>query len=683
MAKKRLDIGQLYQGVSEQPAWRRQTGQTDEVVNLRCDPLEGLRKRNSTDLVNRTGLLSSLNPYIISMRQFIIFIFDYQATGLGIIVYDRDAGGNVQVIAPYGWTYLNGAAFAEIDTTAAIDTLMILNRTITPTTGATPNYSVAGTVNQFSQLPDYTTVAAGTFYKVRLIENYDPSGYYLNVDPNSPTLPTGFQIDTNVRGWQQVPAPNDPDGHYNATTLPHRLIYDSAANTFTFEPCLWRDRMSGNKKTNKVMPWANVGLKTICFHKGRLFMMGRDAITAGASSPNQSIFNLFVGDVLNNVVDSDRISIDINLANIGTPQRSLSVGNDLFVNCQNGQLSFSANDQALTGTNGRYVQVGDHRTQDIPLASNGPEIVLVDQFGFVQLFRWINSLEGVQYQGSITEHVPTLLKNETVTGVYFINNTIFVTTASARVYVHERAAAGGQIIQLAWNKNIFYEKTVYMDAWKNYIYLTQKGTSTFHSILKYQHQKNTDSSEDFTPRLDRRQIATISQSDTSYSRYDPFANKTYITFEDSTPTTTTVQLVNVTDGIKLYPVSCAGSVAAFNGDLRGKVCHWGFIYDSYTVLSKIWPQADIRPTLSALVVFHKDSTNYTVEIYPPDYTPIVNEWNGPNLFSYKLNAKALDTGTSRWPAQGDGRFTNVRISCNDAGTMTISAVEFQAQTGSN
>lgn len=673
--KHRLDIPQLYQGVSEQPAWRRQSGQVEDCTNFRLDPLEGARKRNGTDLAAELGLSGSLTPYITTMRQFEIYIFDFQATGLGIIVRDRDAGGNVEVRAVRGWTYLNGASIDQIDTTTAIDTLIIHNRSVVPTTQATPNYTVTATVNVFTDLP--TDAAPNTFYRVRDTENYDPPGYYLKMDANNPVVPTGFTPDIIFNGWMRVPAPNDPDGAFTKSTLPHRLVYDPATNTFAFDQCPWKDRLSGNTNTNKVMSWANQGIRSVCFHQGRLFFLGRNVITAGAASPNQSVFNLFVDDV-NNILDTDRISIDIAATNIGIPQRSVSVGNDLFISCENGQLAFSSADQALTGTNGRYRQVGDFRCSDVPLATNGSEVVVLDQFKHVQLFHWQNIVAGTQYMGSLSDHAPTFLKNDTISRLFYLNTTVFALTTTNKVYVHERFSSGGQVVQLAWSEFDFYEPTVFMDSWKNYHWLIQKGA--WHTALRYQHVKNTDSDDDFIPRLDRRQAGTVTST---YGAYDSATDTTRIRFDGRNPTLTNAYLVTA-DKRFLSPSRVEGIYAYFAGNHMNTSCQWGFGVDAEMTLSKIYAGTnDIRPTLSRVVVGRKDSSNYSMGIGRHGSIIRSVDWSAPTLFGYELGDVALDTGVDKWIAQGDARTTDVTISCNGPGTVTLSFIELQLQSGGN
>lgn len=671
--KAKLDIGPLYRGMSQQPAWRTQSGKVKRAVNMRLDPLEGARKRNPTDIHAELGINGNLEPYITSMRQFIIFIYDYQATGRGIYVLDRDTGSTIPVDAPDGWSYLNGASIGEIDTTSAIDTMMVLNRTKIPLVDTTPNYSVTGTVLAFSELPESASV--GSFYKVEITENNDTPGYYLKVDPNNPVAPNGFSLIDLVGSWLKVPAPRDKNASYRQTTMPHRLVYNSTTNRFTFSKAEWRDRKTGTEQSNKTMPWADIGIQCIAFHNsGRLFLIGKNGtITAGASAPNQSIFNLFVENI-GNVLDSDRVATDVYLANIGRPLRCLGVGNDLFISCENGQMVFTSADQALTGTNGNYRQVSDFRSQDVPLASNGNEIVLVDQFGAVQLFAWRDNIVGVQYQGSLMDEVPTLLKGETVKRLFYINSTIFVTTASANVYVHERFALGGEIVQMAWGKYTFYERTVYMDAWKENLYLVQKGA--FHCVLRYQHHKNTSDSDDFQARLDRRQTTTLTTG------YDAQTDRTAVTFLNRNPTLTNAFLRTST-GVIMSPVAVDGTTAFFPGNLVGINCTWGFGIEAEIELTKIHPQSDVRPTLSRIVIGHKDSSNYSVTVVAQGRTARTQSWNAPALNIYELGEKALDTGISKWAAQGDARYTDVIITCDGPGTMTISFVQYQIQTGSN
>lgn len=680
MSKSRMDIAQLWQGMSQQPPWRRNQGQVDLAQNVRLDPLEGARKRNSTYIHAELGLPGTGTlPYVVTMRQFYLFIYP-----TGIVAYDRDLGGNIPINNPQGWSYLATSTIDSIDTTTAIDTIVILNRNVRPNTRHSPDYTLKGTVNIYRELPT-TGVSAGDVYKVLDTDNYDPPGQYMYIDPTNPTVPAGFVLDPNLSGnWMRVPAPFDPSARYVGSTMPHRLYFDADAGQygeFTFEEIPWVDRLSGNNATNPKMPWVRDGLNSVCFHQGRLFLIGNTSVTAGGSSPNQNIFNLYVDNINGAVKDSDPIALDINLPNIGRPQRSLPIGGDLLISCENGQLAFSTNSGTpFTPSNGQYRQVGNFRALDIPLASNGSEVALIDEFSRIQLFglSQTSTIQYVTYYGSLSDHVPTLLMNDTIRRLHLIDTTLFVTTASNTVWVHERFRQGNEIIQLAWEKSVFYEPTYYMDNWKNQIYILSKGP--FLCINRYQHVKNTDDQQDFLPRLDRLQAAALAAP---FASYDHGTNLTRVNFYQRDPMLTNAFLVTPFGGF-LRPTSVDGNNAFFEGNWMGLHCQWGFSFEAIMDLSDIYPASDVRPTLSRIVLLMKDTSNFTLTINNPDRTIRTVDWNSPATTGYTLGLGLMGyTGYAKFPAQGDARTTTIRISNNTPGTFTLSAVEYYLQQGSN
>ena len=663
--KQRLTISSLYKGMSQQPPWRQQTGQVEEALNFTLDPLEGARKRNPTLYYDVMGIDPAVTYHFAQMRNFVF------AIGGGVIHWKNlETGYGATVVALDGWGYLAGATADSIDTTTAVDTLIVLNRNVIPQTEHTPRYARAGTVDVFSELPDDAT--EGQIYRVLISENHDPAGHYMRINPGNPVIPDGFKLGPIHGNWMRVPAPNQPQARYTASTMPHRITYDSTNNRMLFEQCNWQDRLSGTYHTSKRMPWVNVGLRSVCFHSGRLFLLGYDNITSGGSSPNQSVFNLYPEDI-NDITDSDRIAIDIVSSNVGRVQRSLSIGNDLLICCENGQLVFSSGDEVLSSINGRYRQIGDIRSPDKPLATNGGEIALTDEYKRLHLFKWEDLTRGVMYKGSLSEHVPNLI-TENIDRLYYINDTIFIATDSTTVYVHERLGVDGEILSTAWSKFTFPVRTYFMSQWKEWIYLYQK--SVRYEVNKYKHKRQPVEQSFDNIRLDRMKWTTP-------DGYNTQTNETRFNMGDRDFYGPTTSMLVVDQSFVAHPVERVEGTYVY---VKGNIplpCRCGYPIDARLKLSKIYAgQSDVRLPLSRVVVGYRDSSSFNVEIGRTGSTKI-QTYPGIRTDLYTLGASQQQSGTSRFIAAGDAKTTEITIRSNDAGTVTVDFVELQLVPGDN
>ncbi|MGH7130335.1 MAG: hypothetical protein ACREJO_00100 [Phycisphaerales bacterium] len=652
--KRRLDIARLYQGVSQQPPWRRQVGQVEESINYQLDVLEGARKRNATELIAELSLPSG-NYYWTTLRDKIVAIgnssiYAFDRSGTRVTIEDQTGG----------FGYLSGITPATTRVATAIDTLVVCNTGTTVTTTATATFSVTQEVRLFSDLPDSAHATIGGYYKVKVDENFDLAGHYYW---------------SSSLEWIRVAAPADADGSYTATTMPHRLVYDETHNKFVFSRCPWKDRLSGNTRTNKTMPFVGSTVQAVAFHSARLFLMARTAVCSGGSGPNQSVFNLFT-DNISAVVDSDPISIDINLPNIGKPLDCCSLGNELFIDCENGQLAFGSADKALAPANGRVRKLGDYKSMGKTIANSGPEAVIIDQYGDCYLYRFADVLTGVQLAGNLNTQSPTYVPSTSINRAYFIDSTLFVGQTGADVYVHERFASGGEVIQLAWSKYTFFEQTVHIDAWQNYVYLVQTDGSHF-SLLRYRHKILETTTGNFDVRFDRREYKTATS-------YDALNNETLFVVTGRTPASSTGWYVASSDGLILPVSRVSGTNLYVNGKHNSGSFYVGKVYTASMTLSKIWATNDVRSTLSRIVVGHKDTTDYVVTMGRANSgVTRSSHFNGVRSGLSTINGSLVDTGIFQTMAGGDARYTDITISNATPGTVTLSFVELQVQQGAN
>lgn len=653
----RISVTDLWQGMSTQPPWKRHPGQVENAQNFHLDVRSGARKRSPTRLVKNVST-SIVDPdgdfYIETIRGATIFIGDGE-----IIGFDED--GN-QLTVSGDLSYLDGVTPDDIDTTVAIDTMVICNRNTVMQTERTDDYTVKGEVDFFSDLDDLDPPPDdGDVYKVLTSENFDPVGYY--------------QYDEDEDEWNRIAAPNQPSGSVRTSTWPHRLVYDEDAGTLTFSEIPSNDRLSGNQITNPRFPIVSETCQSVQFYDGRLAYIGTDTINLTAAG---DIFTVYVNDV-NNMVDDDPISRQITIKNVGTPKRTEQVGDALVIVCENGILEYSAgSDRPLSpATNlGRIRQLADFKARDVRPGVAGGRIVLADQFNDLHVFQWSNSTLTVEYSGSTTSHVSGLLDGVTIDGIYLNNLTTYVTTDTDTMYVHDLFFQEGQLAQSAWSKYDFSgETTALVSAWGNEIRLWQKRSGRQWSLVNYQHRETAaPTGFDFDPRLDRRELVS--------GTYDFKTNRTRFAISGREAGDFAVRVVTTktpsgeTSHEYLTPIASSGSNIWVQGNWSGYDHYIGTPIDAELEFSKFYAGAStVRPMLAGFNVFHHESTNYTIQAGRKGTTLREIEWQ-----SFYLNAKSLgetmvETGHSRNLLLGNGQETTIKIVNDGPGTCTISDIE--------
>jgi hypothetical protein len=666
----RIPIDQLWQGQSKQPPWKVIPGQLPQIVNFTCDVLVGARKRNATDLIADIAgsiLDSGTDYYITSLREFRVFIGDRQ-----IVVLDAQ-GNQIPVIdeTATDFQYLEGFNSTTGDSTASIDTLVMVNRTKRVAMEATDDYDVLSEVINYSDLfktpeeqddLDPTEQPVGAHFRVLEDENLDVAGIYAKTykDP-----------DGNAENdmWERVPAPADPDGHADRTTWPHRLVYLPDSNTFAYDVIPFNDRLSGNSITNEVFPFVGQTIQSVRFMDGRLFFIGRDSLNATAAS---DIFTIF-GNNVNNLTDDDRLSLDITQKNVGLPLRSEVVGEALVILCENGQLSFGSADQALTAINGRIRQISSFKGLDIYPGTDGKRLVMMDADKATRVFQWDELSRSVQYVGSTTEHVTGLFDDQNIESIVLDNTTTFVLTDTSTVWVHDMYFEGNALKQSAWSKYEFNETVKHIDAWADRIRLISLGETW--TLMTYSHRKAINPGGfDFDPRLDRRQLlqgiylSDLDQTQFELENRDASMTRTWVV--------TTIDHSGNTSIEWFQPVWVNGRKFRIEGKWSNSTHYVGWEIDSEIELSKLWAgPADVRPMLNRVNVFHDESTDYLLEAGAERGKQRRVEWNSNYLNTRRLNESMVETGVNSNLVLGDARYTTVRISNSTPGTVTVSAIE--------
>lgn len=673
----KIPVNSLWMGMTVQPTWRQYPGQVALAKNATLDPLEGARKRNATTLVAdiSTDLLNPIHNHgIISLRQFRIFVRE------GVIVALDGDGSEVEVIdeTDTGYTYLIGTNLNNIEYTAGIDTIVLVNKLTAVEMEATPDYEVLSEVLVYSDLfkspldwstpgdplvdPDPTEAEVGAHWQVITDENLDCAGYYVKT----------------ADGWDRCAAPNDPDGRASRETWPHLLVYNPSTEKFYYREMAINDRLSGNSITNPVFPFVGSTIESVQFMDGRLCFIGRSTMNFAAAG---DIFTVFVDNV-NNITDADPISTDINFSNVGLPLRSEQVGDSIVVICENGALSYASVQDALSPVknNGKLRQVSDKKFLDIYPGTDGKRLVTMDHQKRIWVFQWDEETRSIAELGSLNQHVIGIFDAHTIDGLHVDGTTTYVTTTIATTFVHDMFMnADGTLAQSAWGQYEFTgnERLRYIDTWQDKIRFYVRSPQG-HSFLEYQHRKPISPTDcDFDPRMDRREVQE--------GTYIPATDETEFVLSGRNADLNNVWVVTTRtpdDNISQEwhrPVWVHGRNFRIKGKWTGYEHYLGWDFNYNVVLSKL----SAGPSTANLVFrgqqgfFFVDTTDIEVRVTRQGEAT----HKSIKSSSFVLGAKSMDaaqseTGELRLLILGNAKDTKVEVFSNTPGSCTFSAIEW-------
>jgi hypothetical protein len=296
MPKVSRPIPSLLNGVSQQPPSVRRASQGQLQINGLSSLVDGLVKRPPSQHLAKLSGTPVGSAYIhtinwSSSERFVIVLVDND-----LYAYDFD-GNSKTVNFPAGKTYLDVAdALNDFAAVTVGDTTYITNKTtITTTTGATAGGTLLGEVQTFAALPG--TPAGGDTYKITGDDTLFVTGYYV-------------QWDATNAVWKEVARPG-VSTTLDATTMPHKLTYNSGTGQFTFDVETWDVRAAGDLTSRPEPSFLARTIRDVFFHRNRLGMLAGEYCVLSRSGP--SLEN-FWSQTATALLDSD--PIDVRAANI-------------------------------------------------------------------------------------------------------------------------------------------------------------------------------------------------------------------------------------------------------------------------------------------------------------------------------------------------------------------------------
>lgn len=445
MASLRRPITSLLNGVSQEAPSLRLPSQCEAQVNGYSSLSDGLVKRPAAQHLSKLSGTAHATAHVTTLNyssteQFIVVIIPGD-----LFVYDT-AGVSKTVTFPHGKTYLASMSSTDCATAAVEDETYIINKTFTVTMDGVTN---AGGTYQ-GELQDTAALMAvagptnGDVYRIVGDGTIKAQGYYMK-----------WNGTTTV--WEESAYPGDPIRLLD-TTMPHKLVYNSGAGTFTFQKETWADRLAGDAVLTPTPSFVNRELSDIFFWRNRLGVLAGEYVTLSESGPN---YTNFWGKTATTLLDNDRI--DARAANVKVSKLKSAVpfNRQLALQSESNQFIMStAVGQVLTpNTASLDVSTTYSANADAkPVTSGNSLFFASEDSGYVTVREYSVSSDSeiVNVATNITSQIPKYIKNS----VYRMEmaediDTLFLLHSNAsernRIFVHKFYEDNGEKLQSSWS----------------------------------------------------------------------------------------------------------------------------------------------------------------------------------------------------------------------------------------
>ena len=442
MAKLRRPISSLLNGVSQQAPSLRLPSQSEAQINGHPSLADGLIKRPPTEHVKK--LTGTIHPsaYIqtinwASDEQFIVVLIDND-----LFVYDVD-GVSQTVNFPDGKGYLN-ITTANIDFAAVTveDIMYIANRTVQVAldgvTTAPGTYQ--GKVQDFAALPG--TPANLDTYLIVGDKTIEAQGHYM-------------QYTTSTGVWEEAANPGDATT-FDASTMPHKLTYNSGTGQFTFAQETWDAKAAGDTIISPDPSFLNRYIRDIFFHRNRLGVLAGEYCVLSQSGP---YYQNFWSQTSVAVLDND--PIDVRAANIRVSKLNFALPFNRQLAVQSDASQFimaTALGQVLSpATAGLDLSTTYAANAEAKPVTAGNSIFFPSEDGnwaSMREYSVSSDSEIVNTADDLTQHVPKFIPS----GVFKMtlsedDDTMFLVTSSdpTRIYTYKYYYEDGQKVQAAWS----------------------------------------------------------------------------------------------------------------------------------------------------------------------------------------------------------------------------------------
>ena len=191
------------------------------------------------------------------------------------------------------------------------------------------------------------------------------------------TYYTRFIADDGVSGagyWEEYIAPDVSPG-LTASTMPHELV-NTAANTFTFKPISWTQRLVGDDSTNSHPTFVGHKIQQAFFHSSRLGFLTKDNVSMSQAN---EFYNFYHVSALTQIASDP---VDLNTSSIRPTVLTgvIPTAQGLVLFSRNQQFMMYAPNGVLTPTTTIIRGISNYEMDiDIDPVDNGTNIIFISK----------------------------------------------------------------------------------------------------------------------------------------------------------------------------------------------------------------------------------------------------------------------------------------------------------------
>tara|TARA_X000001382_G_scaffold26757_2_gene17213 strand:- start:9629 stop:12043 length:2415 start_codon:yes stop_codon:yes gene_type:complete len=186
-----------------------------------------------------------------------------------------------------------------------------------------------------------------------------------------------FIADDGVSGsgyWEEYIAPDVSPG-LTASTMPHELV-NTAANTFTFKPISWTQRLVGDDTTNSHPTFVGQKIQQAFFHSSRLGFLTKDNVSMSQAN---EFYNFYHVSALTQIASDP---VDLNTSSIRPTVLTgvIPTAQGLVLFSRNQQFMMYAPNGILTPTSTIIRGISNYEMDiDIDPVDNGTNIIFISK----------------------------------------------------------------------------------------------------------------------------------------------------------------------------------------------------------------------------------------------------------------------------------------------------------------
>lgn len=381
----------------------------------------------------------------------------YNASSSGAITVNGAASalaGYVNGAGPFTTQVVDNAVMVTANAGYVIDELEMTNNFDTSSVTGIPEAALKN--NQ--GLDDITTIPPNFVdgFKLRIGgDDSKDASYYL-------------QYSKAFRGWKETGL--DDTRSLMPSSMPYIIDKEEVRRTgqINIKPEEWASCESGDFTSNASPTIASKKITDMFFYGSRLGFATESTIVMSAINKT----NTFYRTTNSKIITSDRVDIKLDSSKVGfdTIKSVTTLDQKLFINSGSTQSVLLVNN-SFDLSKARLTEVSSYTLGDAePLPVENGLYFPVSSNGNTNVMNYVSLGENVFEATDITKHCPTYIEGTSDRIVYGKDMAILTTEENRKtIYVQNRFAQGGQVLQNAWHrwelpydvKYIYYSKDTF------------------------------------------------------------------------------------------------------------------------------------------------------------------------------------------------------------------------------